>query len=103
VAPSAGNFQGFQVFYIKNKKVKEALVEAANNQPFVNAPVVLVFFAEPSRIKLNFPPAILEKFSIQDATLAASYAQLAAAGLGLSSIWIGMMDEKKSSLSSKQI
>ncbi len=94
-APTAGNFQGFQVFYIKNKKIKEALVEAANNQPYVNAPVVLVFCMEPERIKLKFPPHIIEKFSIQDATLAAAYSQLAASGLGLSSIWIGMIDEEK--------
>ncbi|HSB50287.1 MAG TPA: nitroreductase family protein [Nitrosopumilaceae archaeon] len=94
-APTAGNFQGFQVYYIKNKKTKEALVEAANNQPYVNAPVVLVFCMEPSRVKINFPPNILEKFSLQDATLAAAYSQLAAAALGLSSIWIGMIDEEK--------
>jgi len=94
-APTAGNFQGFQVFYIKNKKIKEALVEAANNQSYVNAPIVLVFCMDPSRVKLNFPPEILDKFSLQDATLAAGYSQLAASGLGLSSIWIGMIDENK--------
>jgi nitroreductase len=94
-APTAGNFQGFQVFYVKNKKVKSALVEAANNQQYVNAPVVLVFLTEPVRIKLKFQASILEKFALQDATLAASYAQLAAHGLGLSSIWIGMIDEEK--------
>ncbi len=94
-APTAGNFQGFQVFYIKNKKTKEALVEAANNQPYVNAPIVLMFCMDPSRVKLDFPPEILDKFSLQDATLAAGYSQLAASGLGLSSIWIGMIDEDK--------
>jgi len=94
-APTAGNFQGFKVFYIKNQKTKEALVEAANNQPYVNAPVVLVFCMDPSRVKMNFPPEILEKFSIQDATLAAAFSMLAASGLGLSSIWIGMIDEEK--------
>ena len=94
-APTAGNFQGFKVFYIKNQKTKEALVEAANNQPYVNAPVVLVFCMDPSRVKMNFPPEILEKFSIQDATLAAAFSLLAASGLGLSSIWIGMIDEEK--------
>ena len=94
-APTAGNFQGFQVFYVKNKNTKEALVEASNNQPYVNAPVVLVFCMEPSRVKMKFPPNILEKFSLQDATLAAAYSQLAASGLGLSSIWIGMIDEEK--------
>ena len=94
-APTAGNFQGFKVFYIKNQKTKEALVEAANNQPYVNAPVVLVFCMDPSRVKMNFPPEILEKFSIQDATLAAAFSLLAASGLGLSSIWIGMINEEK--------
>ena len=94
-APTAGNFQGFEVFYIKNKEVKKRLVEAANKQPFVNAPVVLVFCMDPSRVKINFPPEILAKFSLQDATLAAAYSQLAASALGLSSIWIGMIDEEK--------
>ncbi len=83
------------IFYIKNQKTKEALVEAANKQPYVNAPLVLVFCMDPSRIKLNLPLNILEKFSLQDATLAASYSQLAASGVGLSSIWIGMFDEEK--------
>lgn len=95
VAPTAGNFQGFQVFLIKNKHTKEALVEAANKQPYVNAPVVLVFCMDPSRVKLKFPPNILEKFSLQDATIAASFSLLAASGVGLSTIWIGMFDEEK--------
>ena len=95
VAPSAGNFQGFQVFLIKNKDTKQALVEAANKQPYVNAPIVLVFCTDPSRVKLKFTPEILEKFSLQDATIAASFALLAASGVGLSTIWIGMFDEEK--------
>jgi len=94
-APTAGNFQGLKIFYIKNKNTKHALVEAANKQPYVNAPVVLVFCMDPDRVKLKFPQDILDKFSLQDSTLAAAYAQIAAAGLGLSSIWIGMLDEKK--------
>ena len=94
-APTAGNFQGFEVAYVKNNEIKKRLVEAANNQPYVNAPVVLVFCMDPSRIKMKFPPEILSKFSLQDATLAAAYSQLAASALGLSSIWIGMIDEEK--------
>ena len=94
-APTAGNFQGFAVFYIKNREIKKRLIEAANNQPYVNAPVVLVFCMDPSRVKMNFPPEMLAKFSLQDATLAAGYSQLAASALGLSSIWIGMIDEEK--------
>ena len=44
---------------------------------------------------MNFPENILKKFSLQDATLAAAYAQLAAHALGLSSIWIGMIEEQQ--------
>jgi nitroreductase len=32
---------------------------------------------------------------VQDATLAAAYAQLASHALGLSTVWIGMIDEQK--------
>lgn len=94
-APTAGNFQGFEIYYVKDSKVKEKLVDAANNQPYVNTPVILVFCMNPERVKLNFPQEVLAKFSIQDATLAAAYSQLAASALGLSSIWIGMIDEEK--------
>ncbi|MCV0411618.1 nitroreductase family protein [Nitrosarchaeum sp.] len=94
-APTAGNFQGFEIFYVKSPVKKQQLVEACNNQPYVNAPLVLVFCKNPSRVKFDFPEEILKKFAIQDATLAAAYSQLAAQALGLSSIWIGMFDEQK--------
>ena len=94
-APTAGGFQGFEIYHIQKQEVKNMLVQAANNQPYVNAPVVLVFCMNPDRIKLNFPPDKIRKFSQQDATLAAAYSQLAAHALGLSSIWIGMLDEDK--------
>lgn len=94
-APTAGGFQGFEIYNVKDPAVKLELVEAANKQPYVNAPVVLVFCMNPSRVKMNFPPELLQKFSLQDATLAAAYAQLAAHALGLRSVWIGMIDEEK--------
>ncbi len=94
-APTAGNFQGFEIFYIKSPEKKSLLVNACNHQSYADAPVVLVFCKNPSRVKFNFPPYILRKFAIQDATLAAGYSQLAAQALGLSSIWIGMFDEQK--------
>lgn len=94
-APTAGGFQGFEIYHIKNQEVKNKLVQAANNQPYVNAPVVLVFCMNPDRVKLNFPPDTIRKFSQQDATLAAAYSQLAAHALSLSSIWIGMLDENR--------
>jgi nitroreductase len=92
-APTAGGFQGFEIYHVKTQQLKQDLIKAANNQPYVKAPSVLIFCSNPSRIKLNFHPEVLHKFSIQDATLAAGYAQLAAHALGLSSIWIGMFNE----------
>ena len=94
-APTAGGFQGFEIFHVKNPEIKIKLVDAANKQPYVNAPLVLVFCMNSERVKMNFPPDILKKFSLQDATLAAAYSQLAAHALGLSSIWIGMINEDK--------
>src|ERR687884_617864 len=94
-APTAGGFQGFEIYHVKNSEIKLKLVDASNKQPYVNAPVVLVFCMNPDRVRMNFPTLILKKFSLQDATLAAAYAQLAAHALGLSSIWIGMIDEEK--------
>jgi FMN reductase [NAD(P)H] len=94
-APTAGGFQGFEIYHIKSPKIKLNLVDASNKQPYVNAPVVLVFCMNPSRVKMNFPDHILKKFSMQDASLAAAYSQLAAHALGLSSVWIGMIDEEK--------
>jgi len=94
-APTAGNFQGFEIFHVKDEKIKEKLVKAVNNQPYVNSSLVLVYCKNPSRVKLDFPATTLKKFAIQDATLAAAYSQLAATVLSLSSIWIGMINEKK--------
>ena len=84
-APTAGNFQGFEIFYIKSPEKKKLLVDACNKQPYVDAPVFLVFCENPSIVKLDCPEYVLKKFAIQDATLAAGYSQLAAQALGLSS------------------
>ena len=93
-APTAGGFRGFEIYHIKSLDIK--LIDAANRQPYVNAPVVLVFCMNPSRIKMKFPPDILKKFFLQDATLAAAIPSLQPAhALGLSYIWIGMINEKK--------
>lgn len=60
-APTAGNYQGFEIFYIKSPQKKKLLVQACNNQPYVDAPVVLVFCKNPSRVKFDFPEYVLKK------------------------------------------
>src|SRR4029079_2658925 len=49
-APTAGGFQGVEIYHLKDTKLKQNLIKAANNQPYVNAPLVLVFCSNPSRI-----------------------------------------------------
>ncbi|MBI3842352.1 MAG: nitroreductase family protein [Thaumarchaeota archaeon] len=92
--PSSGGLQAFEIFQIRDKKRKEKLVRAAHNQEYVNAAVVLVFCANPKRIKAKLGRRGQKLFPIQDAAIAAAYAQLAATSVGLSSIWIGRFQEK---------
>jgi nitroreductase len=94
-APSAGNLQAYEVFTIFNKEKKLQLAEAAHGQEFIaEAPVVFVFAANPSRSAARYGKRGKELYSVQDATIAASYAQLSATALELGSVWIGSFDEK---------
>ena len=95
LAPSAGGLQTFEIYQIKNEDVKKQLVTAANDQAFISgAPLVLVFCADASRSVERFGERS-KLFSVQDATIATAYAQLAVYALGLSTVWVGAFDEIK--------
>ncbi|MEW5759229.1 MAG: nitroreductase family protein [Candidatus Thermoplasmatota archaeon] len=95
-APSAGNLQAYEVVLVKDKKIRENLAIASYGQSFVaQAPISLVFFANPKRSSWRYGKRGEVLYSIQDATIAASYAQLAAEALGLSSVWVGAFDDSK--------
>jgi nitroreductase len=95
-APSAGDLQAYEIFLVKDLEKKRALAEAALNQDsIVEAPVVLVFCAHPSRSSWRYGNRGEKLYSLQDATIAASYAQLAATALGLASVWIGSFYEDR--------
>ena len=93
MSPSAMGMQNFKIFVVEDVKKKERLVKATHDQDYVNSSLVLVFCADPKRIEFmgNHAKTL---FSIQDATIAASYSQLAATSLGLSSVWVGHFKEK---------
>ncbi|MBU27229.1 MAG: nitroreductase [Thaumarchaeota archaeon] len=93
MSPSAMGMQNFKIFVVEDLKKKEKLVKATHDQEYVNSSLVLVFCSDPNRIKFTGSRG-KNLFSVQDATIAASYAQLAATALGLSSIWIGHFKEK---------
>jgi nitroreductase len=96
LAPSAGNLQAYQVHVFRKQDKKEALAKAAFDQKFlVEAPVCLVFSADPSRSSPKYGKRGSELYSIQDATIAATFAMLAAVDVGLATVWVGAFDEKE--------
>lgn len=95
-APSSGNLQSYQIFVVSQDSDKNQLVESAHGQGYISeAPTVLVFCADPKRCSTEYGTRGENLFSIQDATLACAYSQIAAHNLGLSSVWIGSFDEEK--------
>jgi nitroreductase len=96
IAPSAGNLQAYQVRVVRDKAKKNALAKAAHGQGFIaEAPVCLVFCADPRRSAAKYGKRGSDLYSVQDATIAATFAMLAAVDLGLATVWVGDFDEKK--------
>lgn len=94
--PSSGNLQSYQIFIVSKKTEKEKLAEAAHGQNYVKeAPIVMIFCADPIRCSTEYGSRGANLFSIQDATIACVYSQIAAHDFGLSSVWIGSFDEER--------
>ena len=90
LAPSAGNLQGYEIYVVIDPEQRQALVMAALGQGFLaQAPVDLVFCANPQRSAVKYGKRGRELYSLQDATIAGTYAMLAAQELGLSTVWVG--------------
>jgi nitroreductase len=94
-APSAGNLQAFEVYLVRDvQRSGPALVKATLDQEFMaQAAVVLVFCTHAKRAEARYGERGMQLYSLQDATIACTYAMLAAAALGLSSVWVGKFDE----------
>jgi nitroreductase len=93
-APSAANLQAYEIYVVTKVRQRAALAQAAGGQGFVlAAPVVLVFCGNPARNQERFGDRGRLLYTIQDATIACAYAQLAATAGGLASCWVGAFDE----------
>lgn len=93
-APSAGDLQAFEVVVVEAEEKKAALAQAALGQNFIaEAASVLVFFADPERSSRKYGERGAKLYCLQDATIAAAYAQLACRALGLGCCWVGAFDE----------
>jgi nitroreductase len=101
LAPSARNRQSYEIFIASTEEKKRALVDSLHGKEYaVNAPVILVFCANPEKIRASTLASPLSAdnmnlLAIEDATIAASYCQLAATALGLSTVWISPSDPDK--------
>jgi nitroreductase len=92
-APSAGNLQAYDILVVENPERKRELVAAAFGQSFIaEAPVVLVISANHERSASRYGQRGADLYAIQDATIATTYAHLAAVAEGLSSCWVGAFD-----------
>jgi len=93
-APSAGDLKAREFFVVEDEAIKARLVEAAFGQEFIaQAPVVLVFWAVGSRSADKYGERGRQLFSLQDATIAASFAWIQAVAMGLGCCWVGAFDE----------
>lgn len=89
-APSAGDLQAYSIFVARKREVRGALAGVTGGQDWVaEAPVILVFIAEPYRSGEKYGRRGENLYAIQDATIACAYAQLAAHDVGLAACWIG--------------
>jgi nitroreductase len=96
MAPSAGNLQAYQVQVVRDQAKRKALAKAAYDQGFIaEAPVCLVFCADPNRSASQYGKRGSELYSVQDATIAGAFAMLAAVDIGLATVWVGDFDEEK--------
>ncbi|MCB9420529.1 MAG: nitroreductase family protein [Ardenticatenaceae bacterium] len=89
-APSAGNLQGYEIFVVKDAETRAALAKAALEQGFIaEAPVVLVFCTNAARSAQKYGRRGETLYTIQDATIACTFAMLAVTAVNLSSVWVG--------------
>lgn len=93
-APSAGNVQAYRIYVVTRHDQLDLLAEAAEQEFIARAPIVLVFCADSAASEKHYGRRGAELFCIQDATVAAAYAQLACTAVGLASVWVGSMDEE---------
>lgn len=94
-APSAGDLQAYQIGVLTDPALRAELAKVTGQDFISEAPVCLVFCTDSERSATTFGVRGRELFALQDATIAAAYAQLAAVAAGLGSAWVGSFDEEQ--------
>jgi nitroreductase len=93
-APTAGDLQSYHIIVVESDDKRQALSALADNQAFIfDAPLALVFCADRGRAAEKYGDRGRDLYAVQDATIAAAYAQLAVVAAGLGTTWVGYFDE----------
>ena len=91
-APSAGNLQAYEIYVVRGEEQRRKLVKCCFDQQFIaQAPVALVFCTNPARAE-KYGERGAQLYSLQDATIACTFALLAVDDLGLACVWVGALD-----------
>lgn len=95
-APSAGDLQSYHISVIRDADKRAELAQLAEGQQFIGeAPVALLFCSDPQRAAAKYGERGERLYAIQDATIAAAYAQLAVVATGMGSTWVGYFDGER--------
>ncbi len=93
-APSAGDLQAYEIYLVRDRERRLALARASLEQWFVSeAPLALVFCAHPARASRRYGQRGVRLYAVQDATIACTFAMLAATAQGLATCWVGAFDD----------
>lgn len=86
-APSSGDLQSYKIYAVLTKELIQEIGYTSENELVGAAAVILVFCADLKRSE-DLHSENSDFYSSQDATIAASYAELAAFSQGISAAWL---------------
>ena len=98
LAPSAKNLQSYKVFAVEKSGIIAQVSKACYSQKenFIqNAALILIFCTDSDKAVEYFGERGESLYTLQDATIAATYAILAAANFGYASCWVGNFKEEE--------
>jgi len=86
MAPSAGNFQSYEIYLVSGEARMQALAGATFDHGWIaQAPMALVICTHAARCQYDGK----DHWALQDASIAATLAHLAIVDMGLATCWVG--------------
>lgn len=97
LSPSAGNLQARRVIIVKDPSLRRKLKTTCIGfrRYSVEPPIIFVICSVPEESAIKYGDRGRNLYALQDATIFASYLQLAAVSLGLACCWVGSFNEEE--------